>query len=78
MNQIKNDSDHMSQLSNMFPSQSTHAIPDAPGDEISIGRNNNNNINLTDNFIVMNDVLIPRPRPDRTKYDSLNEFREFT
>ena len=76
MNQIKNDSDHMSQLSNMFPSQSTHAIPDAPGDEISIGRNNNNNINLTDDFIVMDDVLIPRQ--DRTKYDSLNEFHEST
>jgi|RhiMethySRZTD1v2_1073278.scaffolds.fasta_scaffold592759_2 hypothetical protein len=60
--------DHTSQLSNILPSPFTRAIPDASGGEIAIGRKSNN-INLTNDFIVMDDVLIPRP--DQTKLDQI-------
>jgi hypothetical protein len=45
--------------------------------EISVGRNDNNDINLADKFIVMDGVLIPRPRPNMMT-NHLNEFHEST
>jgi transposase-like protein len=67
MNEIDIDTEsvaHMSQLPDILSNPSTCIIPDVSEGEISIDRKDSNDINLADELIVMDGVLIPRPKYD--------------
>jgi hypothetical protein len=78
MNEMDIDTEsmtHMSKLPDILSNPFTYIIPDVSEGEISIDRKDNNDINLVDEFIVIDGVLIPRPN---MMINHLNEFHEST